>query len=119
MKVERDMRPLWLGDYSYFETNANNLLVAFLSSMQYGRALDRLLFRHISWAYGIHVEGFSSCLSGKYSSTWLIPTGVGKVYVRNAYLGRFSPVAIPTQVQVPETNTPSWRDCCQLVPGQV
>ena len=43
MKLERDRRPCWLGDYSYFKTNTETLPVAFLSSMQYGRALDRLL----------------------------------------------------------------------------
>ena len=42
-KVERDKRPRWLGDYSYFKTNAETLPVACLTSMQYGRALDRLL----------------------------------------------------------------------------
>ena len=43
MKVERDRRTRWLGNYSYFKTNAETLPVACLSSMQYGRALDRLL----------------------------------------------------------------------------
>ena len=43
VKVERDRRPLWLGDCSYFETNANTLPVACLSSMQYGCVLDRLI----------------------------------------------------------------------------
>ena len=41
------------------------------------------------------------------------------LHVGNTYLGRFIPVAIPSQVRVPETNTPSWQDCCQLVTGQV
>ena len=43
VKVERNRRPRWIGDYSYFKTNAETLLVACLSAMQYGRALDRLL----------------------------------------------------------------------------
>ena len=43
VKVERDRRPRWLGDYSYFKTNAENLPVSCLSSIQYGRTLDRLL----------------------------------------------------------------------------
>ena len=43
MKVERDRIPRWLGNYSYFKTNADNLPVAFLSSMQYGHTLDHLL----------------------------------------------------------------------------
>ena len=43
VKVERDRRPRWLGDYSYFKTYAETLPVACLSAMQYGRALDRLL----------------------------------------------------------------------------
>ena len=50
VKVERDQRPHWLGDYSYFKTNAETLPVAFLSAMQYGRALDRLI-REIVYAY--------------------------------------------------------------------
>ena len=49
VKVERDRRPRWLGDYSYFKTNAETLPVACLSAMQYGRALDRLL-REIVYA---------------------------------------------------------------------
>ena len=43
VKVERDQRPRWLGDYSYFKTNANTFPVACLSAMQYGWALDRLI----------------------------------------------------------------------------
>ena len=43
VKVERDRRPRWLGDYSYFKTNAENLPVSCLSSIQYGRTLYRLL----------------------------------------------------------------------------
>ena len=42
VKVERNRRPRWLCDYSYFKTNAETLPVACLPSMQYGRALDRL-----------------------------------------------------------------------------
>ena len=49
MKVERDRRPRWLGDYSYFKTNTETLPVACLSAMQYGRALDRLI-REIVYA---------------------------------------------------------------------
>ena len=49
MKVERDRRPRWLGDYSYFKTNAETLPVACLSAMQYGRALDCLI-REIVYA---------------------------------------------------------------------
>ena len=33
MKVERDRRPRWLGNYSYFKTNADTLPVACLSSI--------------------------------------------------------------------------------------
>ena len=43
MKVERDRRPRWLGNYSYFKTNTETLPVACLYAMQYGRALDRLI----------------------------------------------------------------------------
>ena len=43
VKVERDQRPRWLGDYSYFKTNAETLQVACLSAIQYGRALDCLI----------------------------------------------------------------------------
>ena len=49
VKVERDQRPRWLGDYNYFKTNAETLPVACLSAMQYGRALDRLI-REIVYA---------------------------------------------------------------------
>ena len=43
VKVEQYKRPRWLGDYSYFKTNAETIPVAYLSDMQYGCALDRLL----------------------------------------------------------------------------
>ena len=43
VKVERDRRPYWLGDYSFLKTNADTLPIACLSAMQYGRALDRLI----------------------------------------------------------------------------
>ena len=43
VKVERDRRQRCIGDYTYFKNNAKTLLVACLSSMQYGQALDRLI----------------------------------------------------------------------------
>ena len=43
VKEERDRRPRWLGDYSFNAINAQTLPLAALDSMQYGRALDRLL----------------------------------------------------------------------------
>ena len=43
VKVERGGRPCCTGDYSYYKNNAKTLLVACLSAMLYGRALDRLL----------------------------------------------------------------------------
>ena len=43
VKLERDRRTCWLGDYSYFKTNAETLPVNCLSLMQYNCALDRLL----------------------------------------------------------------------------
>ena len=43
VKVERDRRPCWLGDYSYFKTNAETLPAACLSLTKYSHALDRLL----------------------------------------------------------------------------
>ena len=45
VKVERDSRPFWIGNYSYFETNAMTLPVACLSSMQYSHVLDHLLHK--------------------------------------------------------------------------
>ena len=43
VNMERDRRPRWLGDYSYFKTNAETLPVSCLSAMQYGWALERLI----------------------------------------------------------------------------
>ena len=43
IKVERDRRPHWIGDYSYYKTNANKLPVAWLSAMPYSCTLDRML----------------------------------------------------------------------------
>ena len=45
VKVERDQRPRWIGDYSSFKTNAKTLPIACLSAMQYGRALYRLIHK--------------------------------------------------------------------------
>ena len=50
VKVERERRSRWLGDYNYFKTNAETLPVSCLSAMQYGRALDCLI-RKIVYAY--------------------------------------------------------------------
>ena len=41
--MERDRIPRWLGGYSYYKTNADNLPVACLSAMHYGCALEHLL----------------------------------------------------------------------------
>ena len=49
VKVERYQRPCWLGECSYFKSNAETLPVACLSAMQYGRAFDRLI-REIFYA---------------------------------------------------------------------
>ena len=43
VKMERDRRPRWLGNYSYYKTYSKTLPVSCLSAMQCGRALDRLL----------------------------------------------------------------------------
>ena len=49
VKIERDRRPRWLGDYSFNPINAKTLPICDLSAMQYGRCLDRLL-REIVYA---------------------------------------------------------------------
>ena len=49
VKVERDRRPRWLSDYSFFLINSETLPIACLSAMQYGWALDRLI-REIVYA---------------------------------------------------------------------
>ena len=43
VKLEQDRRPSWIGNYSYFKTNAETLPVACLSAMQFGWALDCLI----------------------------------------------------------------------------
>ena len=43
VKLERDRRPCWIGNYSYYKTNAKKLPLACLSAIQYGCTLDRLL----------------------------------------------------------------------------
>ena len=43
VKIERDRRPRWLGDYSFNPINAETLPICDLLAMQYGRCLDRLL----------------------------------------------------------------------------
>ena len=49
VKIERNHRPRWLGDYSFNLINAETLPICDLSAMQYGRCLDRLL-REIVYA---------------------------------------------------------------------
>ena len=49
VKIERDFRPHWIGDYSFNPINAETLPICDLSAMQYGRCLDRLL-REIVYA---------------------------------------------------------------------
>ena len=49
VKIERDRRPCWLGDYSFNPINAKTLPICDLSTMQYGRCLDSLL-REIVYA---------------------------------------------------------------------
>ena len=43
VKIERDRRPRWIGDYIFNPINSKTLLICDLSAMQYGRCLDRLL----------------------------------------------------------------------------
>ena len=43
VKLERDFRPCWLGDYSFNPINSESLPICDLSAMQYGRCLDCLL----------------------------------------------------------------------------
>ena len=43
VKEERDRQPRWLGDYSYINLNTETLPIDALFSMQYGRALERLI----------------------------------------------------------------------------
>ena len=61
-------------------------------------------FRQISWASGIHVEGFFPVYQGRVLPRGRYPLGWVFVHVRNTYLGGFFPVAIPTQVRATETN---------------
>ena len=49
VKIERDCRPHWLGEYSFNPINAKMLPICDLSAIQYGRFLDRLL-REIVYA---------------------------------------------------------------------
>jgi hypothetical protein len=43
---QRERRPRWICDYSFYDVNAETLPLAALESMQFGHALDRIL-RHI------------------------------------------------------------------------
>ena len=43
VKEERYLRPQWIGDYSYTNLNYENLPIYAMSSMQYGRYLERLI----------------------------------------------------------------------------
>ena len=43
---QRDRRPRWICDYSFYEVNQDTLPIAALESMQFGHALERIL-RHI------------------------------------------------------------------------
>ena len=61
--------------------------------------------RQISSVSGIHMEGFFPVYGGKVLPRGKYPLGWVFLYGGNTYLGRFIPLAIPTQVQVPETNS--------------
>ena len=80
VKVERDRRPLWLGNYSYFKTSTETLPVACLSSMQYGCTLDRLL-HEIVFAYpalGLVYMPKADVLDGFYHK-WIRPEDATKI----------------------------------------
>ena len=74
VKVERDRRPHWIGDYSYFKTNADTFPIACLSAMQYGRALDCLI-REIVYADPAlgYVYLLKADVSDGFYRIWLCP----------------------------------------------
>ena len=43
VKEDKECRPRWIGNYSYYNTNIESLPIAMLSTIQHGRALDRLI----------------------------------------------------------------------------
>ena len=43
VKEEKDCRPRWIGNYSYYNTNIESLPIAALPTIQYGRTFDRLI----------------------------------------------------------------------------
>ena len=80
VKVERDRRPHWLGDCSYFKTNAETLPVACLSSMQYGCALDRLLYEIVFADPALGpVYLLKADVSDGFYRTWLRPEDAPKL----------------------------------------
>ena len=80
VKVERDPRPRWLGDYSFFKTNAKTLPIASLSAMQYGRALDCLI-REIVYADPVlgYVYLLKADVSDGFYRIGLCPTDAPKL----------------------------------------
>jgi hypothetical protein len=54
IKVERDRKPRFIADHSFYGLNDHSLPLAFKDSMQFGGALHRLLYaiRHANPAYG-------------------------------------------------------------------
>ena len=80
VKVERDRRPRWIGDYSYFKTNAETLPVDCLSAMQYGRALDRLIHEivYADPALG-YVYLLKADVSDGFYRIWLRPEDAPKL----------------------------------------
>ena len=45
VKEERYRQPWWLGNYSFSKINVSTLTIDELSPMQYGHALDRILWK--------------------------------------------------------------------------
>ena len=108
VKEERDRRPRWLGDYSYSKINYITQPIAPLSSMQYGRTLDRVL-REIVYAdprYGpVHL--MKADVSDGFYRIPLRPKDAPKLALVFPPIGTAEPlVAIPLVLPMGWTNSP-------------
>ena len=108
VKIERDRRPRWLGDYSFNPINADTLPICDLLAMQYGRCLDCLL-REIVYAdpkLGL-VHMIKADVSDGFYSIGLRPSDAAKLgLVFTSETGKEDLVAIPLTLPMGWKNSP-------------
>ena len=108
VKVEQERIPCWLGNYSYYKTNAETLPVACLSAIQYGWVLHRLLHKIV---FADPALGYFYLLKADVSDgfycIWLRPEDAPKLVLILPSCADEEPmVAIPLKLPMGWEKTP-------------